>query len=70
MGNDEELLHVILILLGCTKKDFVEGNFIEMAVVRDVVDLVKETAFSHLMEVNDLLDKIEANVHLTYINCK
>ncbi|XP_050285105.1 pumilio homolog 23 isoform X2 [Quercus robur] len=51
VGNDEELLHVILILLGCTKKDFVEGNFIEMAVVQDVVDLMKETSFSHLMEV-------------------
>uniref|UniRef100_A0A2N9GA21 PUM-HD domain-containing protein n=1 Tax=Fagus sylvatica TaxID=28930 RepID=A0A2N9GA21_FAGSY len=51
VGNDEELLHAIPILLGCTKKDIVEGNYIEMAVVRDVGDLMKETAFSRLMEV-------------------
>ena len=71
VGNDEELLHAIPILLGCTKKDIVEGNYIEMAVVRDIGDLMKETAFSRLMEVSDILiDKIKAFVHLTYINCK
>ncbi|XP_035539256.1 pumilio homolog 23 isoform X2 [Juglans regia] len=50
-GNDEELLHAIPILLGCNKEDILEGNYIEMDIVRNVVNLMKETAFSHLMEV-------------------
>ncbi|KAG7992149.1 hypothetical protein I3843_02G113500 [Carya illinoinensis] len=50
-GNDEELLHAIPILLGCNKEAILEGNYIEMDIVRDVVKLMKEPAFSHLMEV-------------------
>ncbi|KAG2722487.1 hypothetical protein I3760_02G130300 [Carya illinoinensis] len=50
-GNDEELLHAIPILLGCNKEAILEGNYIKMDIVRDVVKLMKEPAFSHLMEV-------------------
>lgn len=51
VGQDDELRHIIPILLGCSEKDVVEGNYVQMSVVPDVVDLMKETAFSHLMEV-------------------
>lgn len=51
VGQDDELRHIIPILLGCSEKDFVEGNYISISVVPYVVDLMKETAFSHLMEV-------------------
>lgn len=68
VGNDEELLHAIPILLGCNKEDIGEGNFIEISKVREVVYFMKESSFSHLMEVSDLLlDK--AYVHVTYITC-
>lgn len=68
VGNDEELLHAIPILLGCNKEDIGEGNFIEVSAVRKVVYLMKESSFSHLMEVSHLLiDK--AYVHVTYITC-
>jgi hypothetical protein len=66
VGNDEVLLHVIPILLGRNKEYIGEGNFIEISAVREVVYLMKENSFSHLMEVSDLLiDK--AYVHVTYI---
>lgn len=55
MGYDEELLQMISILLGCNKEDFAEGNSIKSNVVQNIVRLVKETAFSHLMEVSNLL---------------
>ncbi|XP_022992154.1 pumilio homolog 23-like [Cucurbita maxima] len=51
VGQDDELRHIIPILLGCSEKDVVEGNYVQISVVPDVVDLMKETAFSHLMEV-------------------
>ncbi|KAG7025929.1 Pumilio-like 23, partial [Cucurbita argyrosperma subsp. argyrosperma] len=51
VGQDDELSHIIPILLGCSEKDSVEGNYIQISVVRDVINLMKETAFSHLMEV-------------------
>ncbi|CAN1146336.1 Pumilio homolog 23 [Linum perenne] len=50
-GNDEELLHVIPGLLGCRNQNLTEGNLIDLKIVRKVVVLMKETAFSHLMEV-------------------
>ncbi|XP_059595381.1 pumilio homolog 23 isoform X3 [Vitis vinifera] len=50
-GHDEELWHIIPLLLGCKKENSKEGNFIEIDEVRNIVDLMKETAFSHLMEV-------------------
>lgn len=67
VGHNEELLLAIPILLGCNKEGRVEGNFIEMAVVRGVVNLMKETAFSRLMEVSDPLTvKGGAYVRLIY----
>lgn len=51
VGNDLELLQIISILLGSNKENVVEGNFIPMTVVHDVLNLMKETAYSHLMEV-------------------
>lgn len=51
MGQDDELRHIIPILLGCSEEEAVGGTFIQISVVPDVVDLMKETAFSHLMEV-------------------
>lgn len=51
VGNDPELLQIISILLGSNKENVVEGNFIPMTVVHDVLNLMKETAYSHLMEV-------------------
>ncbi|ESR40043.1 Pumilio [Citrus sinensis] len=51
VGNDPELLQIISILLGSNKENVVEGNFIPMTVVHDVLNLTKETAYSHLMEV-------------------
>ncbi|XP_062008837.1 pumilio homolog 23 isoform X2 [Rosa rugosa] len=50
-GDEEELLQIIPILIGCTREDIVEENSIEPTIVRDVLGLMKETAFSHLMEV-------------------
>ncbi|KAK0598056.1 hypothetical protein LWI29_031154 [Acer saccharum] len=51
VGHDQELLKIIPTLLGCSKENVREGNLIEMTVVGDVLELMKETAFSHLMEV-------------------
>ena len=50
-GDDDELLKIIPVLLGCKKKDAAEGDHLESNKVQHVVHLVKETAFSHLMEV-------------------
>ncbi|KAL4306042.1 hypothetical protein HN51_039984 [Arachis hypogaea] len=50
-GNDEELLHVIPILLGCKDKRNPEGSFLEDTVVAELIKLSKEAEFSHLMEV-------------------
>ena len=51
VGNDELLLDVIPILLGCKNKNNAEGNLIETAVVPELKNLFKEPGFSHLMEV-------------------
>lgn len=54
-GDDQELLQIIPVLLGCKKQNLVEGKCIDLAIVRETVELMKETAFSHLMEVSNLL---------------
>lgn len=54
MEDDQELLQIIPILLGCRKENVVEGNFVEITIVRGLLDLMKETAYSHLMEVGNL----------------
>ncbi|KAL7599678.1 pumilio homolog 23 [Lactuca sativa] len=43
-GYEDELLHAVPIILGC------KGNFIDKNVVKRLLSLMKETAFSHLME--------------------
>ncbi|CAI0470839.1 unnamed protein product [Linum tenue] len=45
-GDNEELLHVIPVLLGCKNQ-----NLIDKTIARDIVKLMKEPAFSRLMEV-------------------
>lgn len=50
-GDDQELLQIIPSLLGCNKQSLVEGESIDMIVAGEAVELMKETAFSHLMEV-------------------
>lgn len=70
-GNEEELLHVIPILLGCSMENVQEGKLIEDSAVHNLLCLMKESAFSHLMEVilevapetvyNELLAKVFKN---------
>ncbi|KAJ6696058.1 NUCLEOLAR PROTEIN 9 [Salix koriyanagi] len=50
-GHDQQLLQIIPVLLNCRKENLTEGNFIEMTAVGDIVELMKEAACSHLMEV-------------------
>ncbi|CAI0473073.1 unnamed protein product [Linum tenue] len=50
-GDNEELLHVIPVLLGCKNQNLIEGNLIDKTIARDIVKLMKEPAFSRLMEV-------------------
>ncbi|GKU92751.1 hypothetical protein SLEP1_g6438 [Rubroshorea leprosula] len=50
-GDDEELLQIIPVLLGCNTENTVEGNLIEMSIVNDLIESMQETAYSHLMEV-------------------
>ncbi|KAJ1390769.1 Armadillo-type fold [Sesbania bispinosa] len=48
-GNDEELLHMIPVLLGCKDKDNAEGNFIQTTVVPEVVlEVSPEALFNEL----------------------
>lgn len=51
VGDDEELLRVIPVLLGCHEDTISEGKFIEPTAVQEIIDLLKDTAYSHLMEV-------------------
>ncbi|KAI7737970.1 hypothetical protein M8C21_004932 [Ambrosia artemisiifolia] len=44
-GDEQELMHVIPVILGC------KGNLIDTNVVKRLLSLVKQPAFSHLMEV-------------------
>ncbi|XP_022724837.1 pumilio homolog 23-like isoform X5 [Durio zibethinus] len=50
-GDDQELLQIIPVLLGCNKQNLVEGEFIDMTIAGEALESMKETAFSHLMEV-------------------
>ncbi|XP_042503360.1 pumilio homolog 23 isoform X2 [Macadamia integrifolia] len=77
-GEDEELMHVIPILLGCSEKNIAEGKFLEAIVVQDILAMLKDTAYSHLMEVilevapetlyNEFLTKVLKN-SLFEISC-
>lgn len=53
-GQEEELSHLIPVLLGCRESNAGEGNFIEGKSVKKILRLVEENAFSHLMEVRVL----------------
>lgn len=53
--DDEELLKTIPIILGCRKENIKEGSFIEIDETQDIVNLVKETSYSHLIEASDPL---------------
>lgn len=53
-GNEEELLHVIPILLGCSIENIQEEKLIDDNAVRKLSSLMKEAAFSHLMEVKTI----------------
>lgn len=50
-GQEQELLHAIPLIMGCNVKNVEEMTFIETTKVQNIRDLVKENAFSHLMEV-------------------
>ncbi|KAK8641930.1 hypothetical protein V6N13_011298 [Hibiscus sabdariffa] len=50
-GDDQELLQIIPVILGCNKQNIVEGKLIDTIIAGDIVEAMKETAFSHLMEV-------------------
>ncbi|KAL4332418.1 hypothetical protein GQ457_07G030710 [Hibiscus cannabinus] len=50
-GDDQELLQIIPVILGCNKQNIVEGKLIDTIIAGETVEAMKETAFSHLMEV-------------------
>lgn len=50
-GNDDELLQMIPILLACNAENKGEGDLIEIDAVNDILESMKKTAYSHLMEV-------------------
>lgn len=52
-GQEEELFHLIPILLGCPTEDASEGNFMEVKTAKKTRRLVEENAYSHLMEVRN-----------------
>lgn len=81
VGHEEELMHIIPVLLGCNMENMVEGNLIKTTSVQNLLRLMKETAYSHLMEVivevapetlyKELFTKVFRNslVQLSYHNC-
>ncbi|KAK2969997.1 hypothetical protein RJ640_008337 [Escallonia rubra] len=68
VGHEQELSHAISILLGCSSKNAVDGSFTDTKGARNLLSLMKQTAFSRLMEVilgvapenlyNELLTKV------------
>lgn len=50
-GQDQELIQIIPVIMGCKMENAEEGNLIEITEAENIRDLVKENAFSHLMEV-------------------
>ncbi|XP_050234014.1 pumilio homolog 23 [Mercurialis annua] len=47
----QELVQMISTLLGSTEKNLAEGSFIDWTSAGEILELMKETAYSHLMEV-------------------
>lgn len=68
VGEDQELMYIIPVLLGSSEENIREGNFIESSAVHGILNFLKDNAFSHLMEVilevapdilyNQILEKI------------
>ncbi|KAG9159042.1 hypothetical protein Leryth_018584 [Lithospermum erythrorhizon] len=50
-GYEEQLLHLVPILLGCKAGNAVKGNWIQASDVQNILRSVEEMAFSRLMEV-------------------
>lgn len=50
-GQDELLLHIIPIILGCSTKKSIDCNLTEMVIGQELLSLMEENGFSHLMEV-------------------
>uniref|UniRef100_A0A803KQU6 Uncharacterized protein n=2 Tax=Chenopodium quinoa TaxID=63459 RepID=A0A803KQU6_CHEQI len=50
-GQEQELLRIIPVIMGCNVENADQSYFIETTEVQNIRDLVKESAFSHLMEV-------------------
>ena len=44
-GDDQELLQIIPVLLGCNKQNLVERKFIDKGITGETVELMKEIAF-------------------------
>lgn len=49
--QEQLLLDIVPVILGCSSKNATEGNLIENTVVQKLLPLMEKTAFSHLMEV-------------------
>ncbi|XP_068663663.1 pumilio homolog 23-like [Aristolochia californica] len=68
VGDDEGLSRAIHILLGSTEENLFKGKLADIAEVHKIMELLKDTAYSHLMEVilevspealyNEILTKI------------
>ncbi|KAG1342562.1 pumilio [Cocos nucifera] len=68
VGDDQELLHAILIVLGCYEENIAQENIIDCARKQEIMVLLEDTASSHLLEVivevapeilyNELLTKV------------
>ncbi|KAI4325706.1 hypothetical protein MLD38_031081 [Melastoma candidum] len=50
-GNDETLMQIISALLSCDKEKITEGECIDEIIRSEVLNLVRETSYSHLFEV-------------------
>lgn len=56
LKQDDELLEVIPLVLGCNSSNGEEeGVHIETDVAKDILESMKDNSFSHLMEVTELL---------------
>ncbi|OVA08286.1 Pumilio RNA-binding repeat [Macleaya cordata] len=51
VGEDQELMNIIPILLGCHGENTEVGNLIQTVAVQETLDLLNDNAYSHLMEV-------------------
>lgn len=53
VGDDQELLRAILIIVGCKEMNTLQGKFIEAK--EHIIALLEDSAFSHLLEVPSFL---------------